>query len=76
VLPESSEFAPAAGGVGVLGDAGTWGVDGPALVSACTETDMPTIANANATANILIERILHLVAVKATHRDAAVFPLS
>ena len=64
VLPEFSEFASGVGDVGVLGDVGTWGVDGPALVSACTETTMPSIATANAAANILIVRILYLIALE------------
>jgi hypothetical protein len=43
---------------GVLGDVGTWGVEGPALVSASTETDALSIATADTTANILMIRLL------------------
>lgn len=54
--PEFSGLAPDAGELGVLGDVGSCGVDGPALVSARTGTDTLNIATADITASILMIR--------------------
>lgn len=62
VPPEFSGFALEFGELGVLGEAGTWGVDGPALVSANTGMDTLSIAMADAVASFFIAQTLHLVA--------------